>query len=808
MFKNMKIGMRLGLGFAVTLIFLVIIAVVSYTRLGALNAEVERLVNDQFPKTVQANNVIEAINNIARHLRNAYIYSGAEQQKSIDSIPPERQTITENLEKLEKSITSEKGKELLKKVSAARASYVTAQDKFLELLKADRKAEIVPLMQGELHKAQAEYISSVTALIDFQTELVVKSGKDADELADATLQMIAILGLIAVVLTAAFAWFITRGITVPVNGVVDAAKKMAIGDFNFKLESDAKDEVGEVVRAVASVQRAVQVMTADANMLAKAAVDGKLATRADASKHQGDFQAIVKGVNDTLDAVIGPLNVAANYVDRISKGDIPAKITDSYNGDFNILKNNLNTCIDAVNALISDAAMLSQAAVEGKLATRADASKHQGDFQKIVKGVNDTLDAVIGPLNVAANYVDRISKGDIPAKITDSYNGDFNILKNNLNTCIDAVNALISDAAMLAKAAVEGKLATRADATKHQGDFQKIVKGVNDTLDAVIGPLNVAAGYVDRISKGDIPAKITDSYNGDFNILKNNLNTCIDAVNALINDAAMLAKAAVDGKLATRADAAKHQGDFQKIVKGVNDTLDAVIGPLNVAANYVDRISKGDIPNKITDSYNGDFNTIKNNLNTCISAVNELVSDANMLSDAAVAGRLETRADASKHQGDFQKIVQGVNDTLDSVVGPIQDVQRVMGALEQGDMTQTITESYQGDFNTLKEAINNTIAKLVDTITQINTAADALTNAASQVSATAQSLSQSSSEQATAEELGAQANELQQTMTFFRLDDGSRGNRSMQRAAAPARARASSARVASGSINEGDFERY
>ena len=70
--------------------------------------------------------------------------------------------------------------------------------------------------------------------------------------------------------------------------------------------------------------------------------------------------------------------------------------------------------------------------MEGKLATRADASKHQGDFRKIVEGVNRTLDAVIGPLNVSADYVDKISKGEIPAKITDNYNGDFNTIKNNL----------------------------------------------------------------------------------------------------------------------------------------------------------------------------------------------------------------------------------------------------------------------------------------------------------------------------------------------------------------------------------------
>ena len=378
---------------------------------------------------------------------------------------------------------------------------------------------------------------------------------------------------------------------------------------------------------VTAQKLALNAMMADAALLTKAAVEGKLATRADASKHQGDFRKVVEGVNATLDAVIGPLNVSAEYVDRISKGDIPPRITDTYNGDFNEIKNNLNTCIDAVNALVADAGVLTKAAVEGKLATRADASKHQGDFRKVVEGVNATLDAVIGPLNVSAEYVDRISKGDIPPRITDTYNGDFNEIKNNLNTCIDAVNALVADAGVLTKAAVEGKLATRADASKHQGDYRKVVEGVNSTLDAVIGPLNVSAEYVDRISKGDIPPRITDTYNGDFNEIKNNLNTCIDAVNALVADAGVLTKAAVEGKLATRADASKHQGDYRKVVEGVNSTLDAVIGPLNVSAEYVDRISKGDIPPKITDTYNGDFNEIKNNLNSCIDNIKALVAE-------------------------------------------------------------------------------------------------------------------------------------------------------------------------------------
>jgi methyl-accepting chemotaxis protein len=624
---------------------------------------------------------------------------------------------------------------------------------------------------------------------------------------------------------------------------VRITKQIAIGDFRQELETLEKvgkrSEMDELVPTFIIMMRAVAALVSDAEMLENAAAEGKLTTRADAGKHSGEFRKVIAGFNTTLDSVIGPLNVSADYVDKISQGNIPAKITDNYNGDFNTIKNNLNQCIDALNgltqemarmsdahnagdidavipvekfenayrtmaqgvnemvqghitvkkkamaciaefgrgnfeaplekfpgkkafindtieevrsklkALITDTDLLVQAATKGQLATRADAGKHLGDFRKIVEGVNATLDAVIGPLNVSADYVDKISKGNIPAKITDNYNGDFNLIKNNLNQCIDAIGAMVADANMLVKAAVEGKLSTRADASKHGGDFGKIVAGVNATLDAVVGPLNVSADYVDKISKGNIPAKITDSYNGDFNLIKNNLNQCIDAIGAMVTDANMLVKAAVAGKLSTRADASKHGGDFGKIVAGVNATLDAVVGPLNVSADYVDKISKGNIPAKITDNYNGDFNLIKNNLNTCIDAIGGMVTDANMLVKAAIEGKLTTRADASQHDGDFGKIVAGVNATLDAVIGPLTEVGQVLDKMAGGDLTVQIVSEYAGDFNRLKTTVNTLGTQVRSAMQQIGTNANALVSAAEELNKVSQQMSASADETAT-----------------------------------------------------------
>lgn len=264
----------------------------------------------------------------------------------------------------------------------------------------------------------------------------------------------------------------------------------------------------------------------------------------------------------------------------------------------------------------------------------------------------------------------------------------------------------------------------------------------------VLKRMHATALAAAKIAKGDLDETITVSANNELGEIETAMAEVQRSLRTMIADADDLAHAAVEGRLSARADTSRHQGDYRKIVEGVNNTLDAVIGPLNVAADYVDRLARGAIPPPITDTYNGDFNTIKNNLNTCIDAVKALVSDAVMLSQAAVDGRLDTRADANRHQGDYRKIVDGVNHTLDAVIGPVHEVKRVMIALSQGDLTQKIDAAYAGDFKVLQSAVNDSLDKLSGIIDEVRNAAEALTNAAAQVSSTAQSLSQSSSEQA------------------------------------------------------------
>ncbi|MGC4000678.1 MAG: methyl-accepting chemotaxis protein [Anaeromyxobacter sp.] len=532
--------------------------------------------------------------------------------------------------------------------------------------------------------------------------------------------------------------------------------------------------LGLVIAAATVVIRgtntAIHSLRSEAARLAEAAINGQLATRGDVMAVPQEFRPIVQGVNDTLDAVIQPLNVAADYVDNISKGNIPAKITDRYNGDFNTIKNNLNTLVDTLNRFIAEMGHMAQQHDAGDIDVMVPEDQFVGSFKVMAKGVNDMVKGHISVKKKAMACIAQFANGNFDAEL-ERFPGKKAFINDNVEVLRKNSKALIDDAIMLSRAAVEGKLSTRADAQRHQGDYRKIVQGVNDTLNAVIGPLSVAADYVDKISKGNIPSKITDNYNGDFNAIKNNLNQCIDAIQKLVADSAMLSKAAVEGKLATRADASRHDGDFRRIVQGVNDTLDAVIGPLNVAADYVDKISKGNIPPKINENYSGDFNAIKLNLNQCIDAVTSLVADAQSLAEAAIEGRLATRADATKHAGDFRRIVEGVNKTLDAVVNPIMEATQVLETLAQYDLRARVVGNYSGDHARIKTALNGTGKALHDALTQVADAVEQVSEASRQIASSSQSVAQGASEQASSLEETSSSLEEMASMTKQNADN-------------------------------------
>ena len=525
---------------------------------------------------------------------------------------------------------------------------------------------------------------------------------------------------------------LTRNITSPLKEIVEVADKIGKGDSSARIGFSRSDEVGKVGSSLNEMGDRIALMIKDSEEVTDAIKRGNLAFRSDPDNHEGDYRRIIKEFNLSLDAVIIPLNLAAGYIDRIAKGDIPPQIQENYSGDFNEIKININTCIDAVNLLINDTRRLTDAAKKGELHVRADPGLHRGDFSKIVEGINATLDAIIEPLNIMSTYIYEMTHGSIPSIVTKNFDGSFEELKTNLNEMTAILNQRNVDIEDLISNATAGKLDFRIDTSKYIGYNKGLFDGINRMLDAIIEPLNTASEYFGRIASGDMPNKIDEEYYGDFSIIRNNLNTCIDAVNYLISDINLMTDAAINGQLGVRVDSSRHHGDFRKIIEGVNKTLDAVIEPVHEAMRVSDKYAAGDFTARASDNIvvRGEFLTFKDALNrtgielTRMMALinNELFQGVNVLSAASteilsVTAQLSsTTAETASAVNETSATVEEVRKTTEVTNLKAKNVtdkgQAVSQVVMNGQMS--VEEIYNGmrEISAQMESIGSNVVKL------------------------------------------------------------------------------------------------
>ena len=424
------------------------------------------------------------------------------------------------------------------------------------------------------------------------------------------------ISLLCVAVALTLLWFIAKSITNPLVRSIEFAESVAKGDLTVEIDIDQKDEIGILTTALREMRDRIRDVLRETTGLIQAVQDGELTVRGNADAFHGGWQALVVGMNDLVDAFVLPLNVTAEYIERLSKSDIPEQITEEYNGDFNTIKDNLNMLVGDIRSVLNETTMLSRAIQEGKLETRGSIDAFGGGWREIVIGVNQVIDAFMSPLNVTAEYLDRIAKGDIPQKITEAYSGDFNEIKNNLNGLIESLHVLTQ--------------AARA------------------------------------ISNGDLSVHVATRSEED--ILAIAFQHMIETIRKLIEEMNILVESAVEGRLGSRGDVSKFNGDYAAIVSGVNATLDAVIEPLNVAAEYVARISRGDIPDAISEEYKGDFNDIKRNLNRLIDTMSEVTRLAGEIAGGNLTITVEGRSDQDTLMQELCKMVVSLN----SLVGQIQ----------------------------------------------------------------------------------------------------------------------------------------
>jgi methyl-accepting chemotaxis protein len=531
--------------------------------------------------------------------------------------------------------------------------------------------------------------------------------------------------------------------------------------------------------------------------LLQAAQAGRFNERAVVTSFATKDKEILEGVNGILDAMVPPLTEIKQAMQRLAENDHSVSITGSYKGLFAELVESTNLAqsrmkhtvellgnlavgkyakdledlkkfnqrsendklipamihvMETIDSLQKELERLTEASRDGLLSERGKPGQFQGAYAGIVTSVNEMLDAILLPIGEGNRVLALISNGKIDELIAQTYKGDHEKMKQAVNNVAVVLQGLQKELEGLTEASRQGQLSERGKPDHFQGAYAGIVKGVNEMLDAILLPIGEGNRILAQISKGKIDELIAQTYKGDHEKMKQAVNNVATVLQDMHKELARLTEASRDGQLSERGKSDQFQGAYAGIVRGVNEMLDAILLPIGEGNRILAQISKGKIDELIAQTYKGDHEKMKQAINNVAGALQAMTGDVNTLVKASMEGMLSTRADASKHEGDYGKIVQGVNEILDAVIAPVQEAGGALQKVAAGDLTAHVEGNYRGDHARIKDDINIMADKLSQSMGQIGQNAQTLASSSEELSAVSAQMS------ANAEETSSQAN--------------------------------------------------
>jgi methyl-accepting chemotaxis protein len=316
------------------------------------------------------------------------------------------------------------------------------------------------------------------------------------------------------------------------------------------------------------------------------------------------------------------------------------------------------------------------------------------------------------PINLLAGIANKMAMGDV-----DVSTEGISAISSEITELTAAFDEMAENTKAQAFAAERIALSVRGNTGALNGGYSDIVKGFNATLDAVIEPMNIASGYIDKIGKGEIPEKIEMEAKGDFANLINSINSCIDGLGALIEGNRILALMSKNDL--TQRINAKYSGIYGEIAKSINTIQDSLM----TMVKAVEDISNGDMQMldwlKETGKLSENDQLVPGFIKLMENII-MLLEESDSMAQAAVAGDLNNRADASRFPGDYAKVISGFNNTLDALTEPMQEASQVLNELAQGNLNTAMTGNYMGQNGQIKEDMNKTIAFLKDYVQEIS----------------------------------------------------------------------------------------
>lgn len=381
-FDNLKIRNKLWIGFAIPTLIILIIGYVGFSGMSQIMQNTDDLYDNHL---IPIRNLEKAM---SEFLEDRTFYSDLlepehvnQRDELLSNIKQNKADIQNLMEEYKNSDLNENEKSIFKQFEVGLSEYSIAEEKLVESVKHQNLINAMAIYDNELKTIGDKVKLNLDELVSIATKSSEELSLDADADSSSATLFLVICILIGLLASITIAFFIAGKISKPMRELSDAAEKLSLGNMNITINNKTKDEIGDLFKS---------------------------------------FKNLVSNIKET-----------ATAADNIAEGKFDISLAAKSEED--ILTKSMLKVVSNIQSLVKDANELSQSAIEGKLNKRADASKHKGEYSKIIQGINNTLDAIITQFSNSMSVLKELSKGNLTVRFETDCQGDYMLMKNSIN---------------------------------------------------------------------------------------------------------------------------------------------------------------------------------------------------------------------------------------------------------------------------------------------------------------------------------------------------------------------------------------
>ncbi len=270
MFKNMKIGKKLSLGFGLVLILMAVLIFVAAGNMARLKENIDHIVKVNSVRSGLARDMADIVREDAIAVRNAFLQKDRIQEMK-KRLEENKLKFDDKFKKVDEMTARDdmESRDKIAKLKSVREAERSMTDKTLELILSGKGDEAFGYYVKEARAAVRNSIQAIDDLAQQQEKRSKLRYEESEKAYDSSRAMMFTLGAIALFLAAITAFFLTRSIVGPLNEGVAVMKRMSAGDLTAIIEVKSKDETGETLAAMKSMLEQLKTTIAEVKSAAE-----------------------------------------------------------------------------------------------------------------------------------------------------------------------------------------------------------------------------------------------------------------------------------------------------------------------------------------------------------------------------------------------------------------------------------------------------------------------------------------------------------------------------------------------------------